>query len=71
MTLLRDIAIWLFSAACFHFYTKGPCLPFGWELVLLPWCGRYAYSTSWADFRETCAWNRAGRPADWKWSAGA
>lgn len=68
MTLIRDCLMWLLCAACYFIYVKGPRLPWGWELALLPWCGRYAYSTSWADFRETCAWNRAGRPRDWDWS---
>lgn len=62
--LALDCLTWLFCVACFYVYTKGPDLPFGWELKLLPWCGRYAYSDGWADFRETCAWNRAGRPRE-------
>mgnify|MGYP003443566013 CR=1 FL=1 len=66
--LALDGATWLFCVACYWAYLKLP-LSYDAGLKLLPWCGRYAYSTSWADFRETCAWNRAGQPRDWDWSA--
>ena len=71
MTLIFDCLMWLFCWACWRLYTWMP-----WPLCdsrfgfwLLPYAGGYAYSTSWADFRETCAWNRAGRPKDWEWRA--
>lgn len=69
MTLVRDIGRWLFCALCYRVYLWTPprLMPFGWELALLPWAGQYAYATSWADFRETAAWNRAGRPSGWVW----
>jgi hypothetical protein len=63
MIFVRDCLMWLFCWGCWRFYTWcPPILPFGWELALLPWAGLYAYSTDWADFRATRAWNRAGSP---------
>ena len=69
LTLAKDSCLWLFCALCYRVYLWTPCrlMPNGWEFALLPYAGRYAYSTSWADFRETAAWNRAGRPEDWQW----
>lgn len=70
MTLIKDVCTWLFCAACYYIYLWTPVrlMPLHWELKLLPWAGRYGYAEGWADFRETCAWNRAGRPADWQWN---
>jgi hypothetical protein len=69
MTLIRDCALWLFCWSCWRTYTWMPfrlCdTRFGFWI--LSYAGLYAYSTSWADFRETVAWNAAGRPEDWRW----
>lgn len=60
MKLARDIAWWLFCWACHRLYSHR--LPETFGLKLLPFAGIYAYSETWADFRDTVQWNIDGQP---------
>lgn len=69
MSIFRDGAWWLFCWSCWRTYTW---LPWPWcdsrfGFWLLGFAGIYAYSDSWGDFRQTVAWNVAGKPRDWTW----
>jgi hypothetical protein len=61
---LRDSLWFAVGWAFYQVYTKLP-----WPMVrgefgmsLLPMAGLYAYSNTWADFREAVQWNVDGRP---------
>jgi hypothetical protein len=65
MTALPDCLSWIWCWLCWRAVCSP--IPLKWTFPLLPFAGLYAYSTTWADFRETVAWNRAGQPGDWEW----
>jgi hypothetical protein len=64
MRFARDALCFAFCWFCFIAYTRGP-----WSIMrgefgfrVLPYAGMYAYSDTWADFRECVQWNADGRP---------
>lgn len=57
MRLIRDSAWWLFCWFCWRAYTwlPWPMVRGKFGLRLLPYAGMYAYSETWADFRDCVA----------------
>lgn len=64
MRYARDVFCFAACWLCYASYTRGP-----WAIMrgrcgnaILPYAGMYAYSRTWADFRECVQWNADGRP---------
>lgn len=64
MRYARDVFCFVACWLCFMAYTRGPwaVMKGRFGLLILPYAGMYAYSDTWADFRECVQWNRDGRP---------